>query len=357
MDEVRVLLLTRYGRLGASSRLRALQFVPYLERAGFACEVSPLFSDKYVASLYSGNSRFLHAIHGYFTRLGQLFRARAYDVVWIEKEILPFLPAWLDVAVGRGGVPLVVDYDDAIFHNYDMSSSSLVRRFMGKKIDLVMRNAAVVTVGNAYLGARASSAGAQQVKLLPTVVDMEKYAPTHNEGSVVTVGWIGSPATSRYLAEIWDAVAAVQRKHGVRVNLIGAGTVVPRGVEIEVIPWSETNEAALLSSVDIGIMPLPNTPWEQGKCGYKLVQYMACGKPVVASPVGVNNDIVRQGVNGFLAADANEWEQALEALVTSAKLRREMGAAGRSIMESEYSVQVVAPKLVRIFEQAAGNKR
>lgn len=354
---MRSLLLTRYGRLGASSRLRALQFLPYLERSGFSCDVSPLFSDEYVSALYAGGARGWHVARGYTGRMMQLLRSRKYDVIWVEKECFPYLPAWLDGVVGWGGAPLVVDYDDAIFHNYDLSTSRLIRLFMGGKIDAVMRNATVVTVGNGYLGARASSAGARQVELLPTVVDRDRYAPIHNDSAVVTVGWIGSPATSRYLGEVWNALAAVQRRHGIRVNLIGAGPVAPRGVEIEVTPWSEANEAALLASIDIGIMPLPNTPWEQGKCGYKLVQYMACGKPVIASPVGVNNEIVRQGVNGFLAADESEWEQALEALVTSAQLRREMGAAGRSIMESEYSLQVVAPKLVRIFEQAAGGKR
>jgi hypothetical protein len=121
--------------------------------------------------------------------------------------------------------------------------------------------------------------------------------------------------------------------------------------------WSEDSEVAMIQSMDIGIMPLTDSPWARGKCGYKLIQYMACGLPVVASPVGVNADIVEHGVNGFLATTEDEWRQALTTLLRDPDLRRRMGAAGRRKVETDYSLQVWGPRVAAIFHEIAGGGR
>ena len=118
---------------------------------------------------------------------------------------------------------------------------------------------------------------------------------------------------------------------------------------LEVIAWSEDTEVDAIQSMDIGVMPLPDTPWARGKCGYKLIQYMACGLPVVASPVGVNKEILEHGVNGFLAESDAEWRTAIEALISDPDLRRRMGAAGRKKVENEYSLQVWGPRVANLF--------
>jgi glycosyltransferase involved in cell wall biosynthesis len=126
---------------------------------------------------------------------------------------------------------------------------------------------------------------------------------------------------------------------------------------MDLIPWSEMREVAEVQTMHIGIMPLPDNLWARGKSGYKLIQYMACGLPVVASPVGVNTDIVQPGVNGFLVDGLEQWREALEALITSPELRRRLGRAGRDRAVSDYSVLAQAPRFAQLLEQAARASR
>lgn len=351
----RVLMLTRYGRMGASSRMRSLQYAPWLQAAGIDLTISPLFSDAYLEALYGGRSRSRHAAAGYLERVSQLLRASRYDLLWVEKELFPFLPAWFERLLSDRGVRYVVDYDDALFHRYDCHRSGLVRRLLGRKIDAVMRHARLVVAGNPYLAQRARAAGADHVEIVPTVVDLRRYsgARRRRDGRPLTVGWIGSPSTAAYLRLIEEALAAVQRRHDVALRLIGAGDIELQGVEAERVAWSEEEEVAQIASLDVGIMPLPDAPWERGKCGYKLIQYMACGLPVVASPVGVNRDIVRQGENGFLAETADEWAEALSALARDQGLRQRMGEQGRRQVAERYTLDVQAPRLRELLITAA----
>ena len=136
--------------------------------------------------------------------------------------------------------------------------------------------------------------------------------------------------------------------------LIGAGENPFSGLMATIRDWDEATETAGIGNFDVGIMPLPDNPWERGKCGFKLIQYMACGKPVVASPVGVNREIVVEGVNGFLASTQKEWVDALLRLKEDPDLRRTMGEKGRRMVEEEYCLQVTAPRLHRILLNAAG---
>lgn len=353
---MRVLLLSRYDRLGASSRLRSHQYLSYLRQAGFDVTVAPLFDDDYVRGLYSGNISKLAVLKAYFARLGFIFKARQFDLVWLEYEMLPWLPSWIELALFPKNIPLVVDYDDAIFHRYDKHRLSLVRKLLGQKIDAVMQRANIVTVGNDYLAERAKQAGAQRVERVPTVVDAKRYAVIEKENALpVTIGWIGQPSTAEYLGLLAPVLKKMITKHSVRVVAIGPKPTQFQQLPIEVKPWAEETEAAEIQQFDIGIMPLPDEPWERGKCGYKLIQYMACGKPVVASPVGVNSVIVRQGVNGFLANTEAEWCDSLSLLCGDAALRKRMGDKGRKIMEQDYSLQVAAPRLAELLRSVVHN--
>ncbi|MCX5815295.1 MAG: glycosyltransferase family 4 protein [Proteobacteria bacterium] len=347
---MRVLFLTRYARLAASSRLRVYQYLPYLMESGFEVTVVPLFGNDYVSGLYSGNISTVAVFKAYIDRLRFILKVRYFDLVWVEYEMLPWLPDWIELSLLPGGAPLVVDYDDAIFNRYDQHRLALVRRVLGKKIDVVMCRAALVIVGNDYLGAHARQAGAKRVELLPTVVDGTRYAVIEkNDALPVTIGWIGSPTTAQYLKLVAPALRTMIASYNARLVAIGANPSQLQDLTIEIRRWSEDTEAAEIQQFDIGIMPLPDNLWERGKCGYKLIQYMASGKPVVASPVGVNNVIVRRGVNGFLANTDSEWYNSLRLLCEDAALRKRMGDAGRSRMERDYSLQVAAPRLAELL--------
>jgi len=347
---MRVVLLSRYDRLAASSRVRSYQYIPYLRELGIAVESRPLFDDRYIERLYRGRRRLVMPIlAGYVRRLWDLITASRSDLLWIEYELFPWLPAWFERALARLGVPYVVDYDDAIFHRYDSHRAALVRGVLGRKIDQVMQGARVVLAGNEYLAERARRAGAARVEWIPTVVDLNRYqVPTPHHDRPYTVGWIGSPLTAPYLQLIRDALAQVCRDDGVHLTLVGSGPVSLDHVAVDVRPWSESSEVQELQQFDVGIMPLRDEPWERGKCGYKLIQYMACGRPVVASPVGTSSQIVEHGINGFLATAASEWVQALRAL-RDPELRARLGAAGRAKVERDYCVQVTAPRLAALF--------
>jgi glycosyltransferase involved in cell wall biosynthesis len=210
--------------------------------------------------------------------------------------------------------------------------------------------------GNAYLSNHARKGGAPWVETVPTVVDLDAYQVRSDtvDENTLRVGWIGTPETWQALAnpihKVLDSLLAEQEALFVAV---GASMQPETAGTLEILPWAEDTEVTLIQSMDIGVMPLPDTPWTRGKCGYKLIQYMACGLPVVASPVGVNRDIVEHGVNGFLAESDDEWRAAVDALLNDADLRRRMGAAGRKKVEEQYSLQVWGPRVAQMLRSVA----
>ena len=350
-----VLALTRYGRLGASTRVRTLQYLPALRAAGISVTVSPLFSDDYVKELYAGRRSVATVTAGYWRRMRALRAAHRYDVLWVEKECLPWLPSILEMGLLLSGSRLIVDYDDALFHRYDCHPSAWVRRLLGRKIDTLMHRSVAVLAGNEYLADRAWQAGASHVTVIPTVVDTRRYRP-RQEGSneVPVVGWIGTPTTSRYLRPLLPLFAALKKDTGVRFVAVGAREEDFTDTPVETRPWTEETEVESIQQFDIGIMPLEDSPWERGKCGYKLIQYLACGVPVVASPVGVNCEIVAPSENGLLARTPDEWDRALRRLLSaSTASRRAMGDAGRRRVEDRYSLESQSARLLAEIRKAA----
>ena len=358
---MKILLLSKYSRKGASSRLRSLQYLPYLESNGFQITVSSLFDDQYLDQLYRQGKRVpLRMVMLYLRRVLVILSAFRYDLIWIEKEIFPYMPAIAERLLKWFGRRYIVDYDDAIFHKYDLSEKTFLRRILGRKIDVVMQHADCVLAGNSYLAARAKSAGAVRVETLPTVVDTMRYTPkVPSLPARLVVGWIGSPITQKFVVDIAETLTEMCQIHNARLVLIGATADIAMkfsGLDAEIIPWSEQREADMIAQLDIGIMPLLDGLWERGKCGYKLIQYMACGVPVIASPVGVNVDIVCRSQCGLLAGTVAEWKVALSQLLESPAQRDQMGRSGVQAVQNKYSLQVQAPFLSRIFNETIRNK-
>jgi glycosyltransferase involved in cell wall biosynthesis len=338
--------LSRYAQLGASSRLRSYQYLTSLEASGFRVTVSYLFDNDYVAGIYAGKVSVFSVFRSYILRLIMIIRAHQYDLVWVEYEMLPWIPHWFELWFIRSIPRIVVDYDDAIFHRYDQHDNWFVRRILGKKIDFVMRRADLVLAGNEYIADRARNVGASRVVLHETVLDLSRYTVSHNGFKrPVVIGWIGTPNTARYLNLIASVMRQLTVSHEVRFVAVGANADQLSGLPIEVRQWTEDNEVSEIQRFDIGIMPLPDEPFERGKCGYKLIQYMACGIPVVASPVGVNISIVRDGVEGFLANTTEDWVMELGKLCDDIVLRKRLGNAARLRVEKDFSLQVAAPRL------------
>ncbi len=352
---MRLLVLTRFGEQGASSRLRFTQYFPSMRARNVECVVSPLFDDAMLRRKYlRGGYGAAALLSAYWRRVRALVGADRFALVWIEKEALPWFPAiferWL-----LGRVPYVLDFDDAIFHNYDLHRAAWVRRIYGERIDVLMAGARLVITGNRYLAERAVRAGTSRVDVIPTVVDLARYPAKRAYPIVakVRIVWIGSPSTIQYLLELAGVLAVLAKRHPFALRVIGGGAISLPGVDVESVPWSPETEAALINECDVGIMPLRDTPWEHGKCAYKLIQYMACGLPVVASSVGANRDVVTDGVTGFLAHSPSEWEDKMEVLLCDAALRQRLGAAGRARVEAEYCLQRTAATLVHLLTEVA----
>jgi glycosyltransferase involved in cell wall biosynthesis len=320
-----------------------------------------LFNDEYIRRRYARRQIGYHVLcKAYLQRLAYLVKGFRVDVVWIEKELLPGLPAWTEFLLAACGAPYIVDYDDATFQWYESHPNKVVRGLLRRKVDVVMRHAAVVIVGNDYLAERAHRAGAKRIENMPSVVDLARYCvvpEAEREMRTFTIGWIGSPVTAHYLELVNSALHQVCNDGNTRVIIVGAAGSPLKDVPLEICAWSEETEVASIQSFDVGIMPLAEGPWERGKCGYKIIQYMACGKPTVASPVGINRQIIKDGENGFLATTTPEWIWALRRLRDDYQLRENMGWKGRREVELKYSLQVMAPRLASLFHSVAVDRR
>jgi glycosyltransferase involved in cell wall biosynthesis len=348
--------LPKYSRLGASSRYRCYQYHPAMQDAGLKFIESSLFDDAYLASKYeNGRVNFYYILRAFLSRIWRVLAIPKGSVVFIEYELIPYAPAILERWLKWRRCRLVVDYDDALFHQYDSHKNFWVRLFLSDKIATVMSLAHTVVVGNSYLADYAKRVGAASVKLIPSVIDLERYSIKKivKTPRQFTIGWIGSPSTARYLKDIVPALTALCKDGGARVCLVGSGHIDLPGVQMEVISWCEDTEVNDIHRFDVGIMPLPNEPWTRGKCGFKLIQYMACGLPVVASPVGANCEIVEDGVNGYLASTNEEWVRALENLRSDIELRSRMGASGRKRVQEKYCLSVTAPRVVKLLKECA----
>lgn len=349
---MKVLFLTKYTALGASSRLRTFQYLSFYEEGGIECTVKAFFDDRYLNNLYAGKGTGSQIFSFYLKRLVVLLQVLKYDKIYIEKEIFPYLPPFAEWILFLLKKKYIVDYDDAIFHNYDLHKNLIVRTVLKNKIDSVMKYAGVVIAGNRYLAQRAKDAGAKHIEIVPTVVDLKRYeVPGKKKEGPFVIGWIGTSSTfEKHLLLIKDWLIKAQQLYGVELHVIGvANTEVFLGDHVKLIPWTEDTEVAQLARFDVGIMPLKNSPWEQGKCAYKIIQCLALGIPVIASKVGMNAEVCIPGETGFLANTEQEFMDALKVLINDESARKEMGRKGRALVEKTYNLEVSSKILTNII--------
>lgn len=259
----------------------------------------------------------------------------------------------------KRGIKYIVDYDDAIFHRYDMSNNRIIYKLLKNKIAKVIKYASYVIVCNKYLEDYAKKYNKNLFRL-PTVVLLDKYIKEmlnfQKDNNSFVIGWIGSKTTSVYILEILPAIERFITKYPtVRFDLVGFDKNLLSIEEIErynlnIIPWSEESEIKNILNFDIGIMPLRNNPWSKGKCGFKLIQYMSCKKPVVASPVGINCSLVKNGGNGFLVDSLDEWFNAFEKLYLSKDLRESMKKNNFIKIKNEFNHSLNCKKYISLIQ-------
>lgn len=295
-------LTTRLDR--PSTRYRLLQYIPYINSSGIETDVV--------------------VIPKGFRRLRGIKR---YDGVFIQKKLFSRIEQWY---LRRNAGKIIFDFDDAVMYtksNFSTSSRRCKRfRYMAGIADLII-------AGNEYLAGYSRKA-----IVVPTVVDVSKY-PIHSLNNM-TLGWIGTESTQGYLEMI---IPVLRKIPNVRVKIVSDRRPGFCDGKIVWERWSEERELDQLVSFDIGLMPLADDPWTRGKCGFKIIQYMAAGIPVVCSPVGVNTNLVRDGVNGFLASSLLEWETKITRILMDTDLYRRMSRAGRETVEKGYDIRYWGP--------------
>jgi glycosyltransferase involved in cell wall biosynthesis len=283
-------------------------------------------------------------------RLRTLWTRGHWDVIFIYREAFPVGPPLIESLLSRTpGVAILYDFDDAVYLlNTSEANRAVSMLKWPSKVHTIIEHSHVVIAGNEFLADYARQYH-RSVLVIPTCVDTDKFVPRAEPPStgVPIVGWIGSPTTVRYLLEAAPILQQVASTHDFVLRVCGAGAdIAIPGVAVDNVPWSKDAEVSLFNSCDIGIYPLPDDEWARGKCGFKAIQFMACGIPVVAAGVGVNREIVEDGVNGCIATTRGEWIDQLSRLIADPALRRRLGSAGRDTIEARYSLQANAPKLV-----------
>lgn len=357
---MKVLFLTRYAYEGASSRYRVYQYLPFLEEAGIDYMVSPFMSSRmYRRVMNSGASiakttLFMSAVA---SRWAMARKAGRFDLVYMQRECLPFGRPWLERSFRKRGVKTVFDYDDALFifkkstHN---RVADLFRR--PEKYKEIFGLVDCVLAGNDWLRDWASEY-CRDARTFHVAEDLSRYTirPRHKNGAVMIIGWLGSPSTEKYLKLIEPAMLDIcSRNPQVVLKIVGGGSYQLDGIRVEHVPWSLETEITDLHTFDIGIMPLPQEEWSKGKSGGKARTYMSAGVPAVCTRIGFNEELIEDGVTGFLVSEQDEWIDALSRLIDHADLRQRVGDAARKHVEEHYSLEKLGPRFVEIIREVAG---
>lgn len=338
--------------MAGSSRMRSYQYFPYLEAAGMQVVVKPFFDEAYLKDFYAGKKNISAVLKSYLRRFFLLFSVWKYDKVVIEKEIFPFLPAFAEWILKASGVKYIVDYDDAIFHNYDQSSNPVIKKFLRNKIANVMRYSEIVVTGNGYLAEYASRSGAKKIQIIPTVIDLDRYPlKQKSDFEKFVVGWIGTKTTfEKHLLPCKEWIKELQNQDSdIHFHIVGITEDMDLGENVKYIQWTENTEVPEILKMDVGIMPLQDSEWEKGKCAYKLIQYAACGIPGVASDVGMNKEVCIDGETGFIAKLKDEWIEKILFLKNNSQMRNEVGQTARKLVEDKYCIQVTANKWINLL--------
>jgi glycosyltransferase involved in cell wall biosynthesis len=345
---LKLLYFSKTSFIGPSSRYRIYQYIPFLRKAGIEVTVKPLFKERWFRILDLSyrplriTAKTLYALMLFFQRIKAISNVGRYDLYVFEHQAFPYAPHFLEWFAQKLNPNMLLEFDDAIYLTF----------LHKKKIPQLIQMSRHVIVGNNFLKLYASRFN-PHVTVIPTVIDTDRYKPRKDYSlhGKLNIGWIGLAYNLPYIQELLGTLYKLRREFVEFVFTIISSRRFPiYGIEAIFRAWSYDNEVEEIKNLDIGLMPLPDDEWARGKCGLKVLQYMACGVPVVASPVGINREIIKDGENGFLAATGNEWLEKLFLLACDEKLRRRLGRKGRETVEKNYSLKHWGPRVVNLYK-------
>ena len=342
-------------------RYRVLQYVPIFERSGLRCDtMSVLFRATAVRSVTGSGASPLHRIWHWvrvvletqIACLRLLARLPAYDRVLLYRIAVP---AWAAPLLRRRRRDLVYDYDDALDASEGTTLLERLRqRHLARALARAVDVCAVVCTSNNRNAAVIENLGGRAI-VVPTSVDVAAFPPRVSRVGPVVLGWMGTPSTAKYLPAIEPALAAVlAARPGTIIRLIGSGANPFTRLQPEIVPWCQEDEIAQLLRFDIGLMPMPDTPWTEGKAALKALQYGAARAPIVASWTNTNEEILGREAGAVLCRTCEEWVTALLALIDDPSRRHDLGEAAHAHVGERYSIQTNGPRLAAIVARPVG---
>lgn len=324
------------------------------------CKIKPLFDSKHIKSIKGQlDLSLIYYLKRYLMRCFTFFELFKHDIIFIEKEFLPYFPAFFERLMKLFNIKFILDYDDAIFHNYDSSPNILIKKILKNKIPVSISKASAVICGSKYLF-NFSEKYNNNVFLIPTTIKLKDYPlNTRNVSGKFVIGWIGSYTTTKFILPIIDLLISFLEGKNAEIHLFGANPKIikTKSKNVKIIEWSKDKEYDSLSSMSVGISPLDNTPFSRGKCAFKSIQYMAVSRPVITNPVGANADVVLDGISGFHVHSEEDWLEALNELYFNRERIVEMGMIGRNEVEKKYSFEVCGQRYLDLLKGLFENEK
>lgn len=342
-----------------AQRFRFEQFIDFLEKNGFHSVHSHFISDyddKYLYRKGAYFQKFRILIKAILVRLKDISRANEFDIIFIQREAFLLGSTYFERRFSKSKAKLVYDFDDSIWLNDTSNANKKLRwlKYPGK-IDTIISISDMIFAGNKYLANYASYYNSN-VKVVPTTIDTDwhkrKIYRTPDD-TPVCIGWTGSITTIKHFEFAVPVLLKLKEKYGNKISfkVIGDANYKNEEMGITGIPWNKDTEIEELSTLDIGIMPLPNDEWSKGKCGLKGLQYMALEIPAIMSPVGVNSEIITDGINGFLAKNDQDWFEKLSLLIDNFELRQTIGKEARKTIIDKYSKDSEKGNYIKYFNE------
>lgn len=355
---MRILFWVPYPTEGASNRYRVEQYLPYLKKAGIKYSLRPFWNSRAYKILYKNGrhiQKIFFFIRGTILRLFDLLAIYRYDIIFIHRESYPVGPAFFEAIISILKKPIIFDFDDAIFLPAPSRPNAFIERFKRPdKIAHIIKMSRHVIVFNSHLADFALRYN-RNVTIIPTPINMDTFCPDNagrGDNNKVVIGWIGSVTSQPLLNDLKDVFRRISKKFpNVVFKIVGGEFFVEGLSNIVNKPWSLNEEIEDIRSFDIGIMPMPTMEWAKAK-GFKAILYTAMGIPCVCPPIGMNTEVISDGLNGFLVSTDDEWVEKLSLLIESPALREKQGQAGIKIARERYSLRANAPKFIEVLKGA-----
>ncbi len=354
MPKILFIAIHRPGR-SPSQRFRFEQYLTFLQQKGWQYDFSNLISARNDKIFYQKG----HVIKKAFIffksiiiRCNDLLRASKYDVIFIQREAFFTGTTFFERRLAKSSAKVIFDFDDAIWlPNVSSANKKLEWLKDGEKARKIIAVSDLVIGGNQFLVDYALAFNRNSI-VIPTTIDFKHHQIKNVKPSgKISIGWTGTATTLPYLEAILPLLVQLKLKYkeAIDFKIIVDVDKTYASLNASTTPWNRANEIEELNKIDIGIMPLPDNQWTQGKCGFKGLQYMSLGIPTIMSPVGVNTEIIEEGVNGFLANSAEEWITKISQLIDSKELRTTIGEEGRKTVKDKYSVEANKQKYLDAF--------